>query len=88
MSENICVGDWVVAGRNRDDIEIGQIVSLDCGAEEMIGGDPIGGRVAWSSGIVTWCPVGAQHDVDVYGSRVEAAAEAARRFALLDEVQS
>lgn len=88
MSENISVGDWAVAGRHADDIEIGQIVSLTCGADEMAEGALIGGRVAWSSGIVTWCPVGAQNDVDVYGSRVEAAAEAARRFALLDEVQS
>lgn len=68
----INVGDWVVSGRNSDDIDVGQIISLDEG---------IGGQVAWAGALVTtWCPVAGQNDVDVFATREAADAEAERRL--------
>lgn len=78
-SENICVGDWVVAGHG-DEVDLGHIVALDCGKDEMAEGDAIGGEVAWVwSQTRSHCPVGGQNDVDVFARRSDAEDEAKRR---------
>jgi len=80
MGTHIEVGDWVVGGRNADDIDFGEILSLDCGKHELEEGDAIGGEVAWAWSMTrTWCPVGAQNDFDVFATRASAEAEAERR---------
>lgn len=77
----IKVGYWVVAGRNADDVDVGRIVSLDCGKDEMGEGDPIGGQVAWAWSLTeTWCPIGGENDVYVYATREAAEEEANRRL--------
>lgn len=78
-TDGISVGDWVVAGRG-EDLDVGRIVSLNCGKDTMESGDAIGGEVAWEwSQTRTSCPIGAQNDVHVYGTREAALAEAERR---------
>ena len=72
------IGDWVVGGRTPDDVDIGQIASLD--------DDGIFGQVAWAGALVTTqCPVGGRNDFDVFATREAADAEATRR---IDEARS
>lgn len=72
MSEEIVVGDWVVAGKTRETREVGRIVSLD--------GDMA--YVAWDGGHRTTCDLSGD-DVEVYGRREDAA----KREAQLDAAE-
>ncbi len=63
MSNQITIGDWVVAGKNVEELDLGQILSID-GNEA---------RVSWQSGALTPCDL-ASEDVEVFGRKATAEA--------------
>lgn len=71
MSDAIVVGDWVVAGTTSDTLDMGQILRIE--------DDGVTASVSWQSCATTPCDLSAD-DVEVYGSK----REAARRYAERD----
>ena len=68
MSKAIVAGDWVVSG-GRDDLDCGEIISLDGDTAE----------VAWQSGVRTSLDL-TDDDVEVYGTKAQAEARYTERY--------
>lgn len=61
MSEQISVGNWVVAG-GRDDLDMGKILELTSDDEMQVG---------WVTGVTTSCPI-SPDDVEIFDTRAQA----------------